>query len=139
MAKMSADKSDPGCKLEKSALMGHIATAQKVMIKVADFIKWDSQNKQIIPFDVGNLQRNTTIAKMEDGGAYIEHTEPYSTYVYYGDNMNFQTVNNANAQSRWYKHYEEGGDWYDRVFNFYRREVEKETKYLLDKARKQEK
>lgn len=91
----------------------------KSLKQTADFIVGDTIQNQYIPFDYGTLQNSRYIYVDYHDNAIIEHNTPYAERVYYGDDMNFQTVNNRNARSRWYKEYEEQGQHYDRVERFF--------------------
>lgn len=100
---------------------------EKALLKTADFIRGDAVQRQVIPFDYGFLQRNTLVYKDLDGNASIEHLVPYAHRMYYGDNFNFQTVNNAHAQSRWYKDYDKNGTLQNKVEDFFANEIRNRT------------
>ena len=94
------------------------------LVKTAQFIRTDAVARQVIPFDYGNLQRDVGYDFDEKGNAaYIIHNRPYAIYVYNGDGMHFQTVNNINAQSHWYKAYEGQGERVETVNRFYADQV----------------
>lgn len=116
-----------------NAVMEIDDACERVLVQVADAIRGDAIQKQVIPFDVGTLQRAGEVYYQQgDAAAYIEHDTPYARRIYFGDNFNFQTVNNANAQARWYKDYESGGNEQDFVLNAYSELVKREAARYIE-------
>ena len=74
-------------------------------------LKTEVINAQVMPFDTGNMQNNSTftdirkmILKMKSPqkGMIIQITStPYARRLYYHPEYNFQTKENAHAQGNW--------------------------------------
>lgn len=79
----------------------------KSVLQTADVIRSNVVQSRVIPFDAGTLQNSTHIGQISDIEAYIEQSTPYARKMYYGDDYDFQTVNNENARSRWYSDFED--------------------------------
>lgn len=86
-------------------------------------------DSQTMPRDNGNMEDDTFI-KCESKSRYIAGhlitDKPYARYQYYGVTkptdeipsrpLNYQTVNNPNARSKWLEEYEDG-EWLNERFN----------------------
>ncbi len=90
------------------------ATAQKSLEQTAHATITELINKGYIPFDSGNLQNDSTFVDIKDsanGKVHIVSSTPYARRIYYNaDNVNFQTVNNANARDHWFEPFISGED-----------------------------
>jgi hypothetical protein len=104
--------------LNNIALDEITSVIQRALHQTGDFIVGDAIQKQVIPFNNGTLQNNRVIYS-DANNVYIQHNTPYARRIYYGDKFNFQTTNNKNAQSRFYRFYENNGEDYDRVQAFF--------------------
>lgn len=71
----------------------------------AEAVKTDVIAKNVIPFDSGTMQNDSTsidTSKKSLGNLTISSNTPYARRVYFHPEYNFQTTNNPNAQGRWY-------------------------------------
>ena len=98
--------------LMDSACKGIQDGTTRALVQTADFINGDTIQRKAIPFDNGILQNSRKIIQdpTDKLAVHIAYGVPYDVYVYEGSHMNFQKVNNANAQAFWLKAYEKGGD-----------------------------
>jgi hypothetical protein len=65
----------------------------------------DIIDAQVIPFDTGHLQNDTTQvdnSKSSKGRIDIVSRAPYAETVYFHPEWNFQTINNPNARGLWF-------------------------------------
>jgi hypothetical protein len=112
--------------IDDEAIMMIDNAAVEALKPTMDFIIGDVIQNQYIPFDYGTLQNSRYIytdTKSNNCNVIVEHNTPYANRIYRGDRFNFQTVNNRNARSRWYKEYQENGQEFERVINFYKNKV----------------
>ena len=93
--------------LNEQAIQTTEQSISKSILQAADVIRGNIIQSKVIPFDYGTLQNSTHIYQTNPQEAYIEQNTPYARRMYFGDDFNFQTTNNSNAQSRWYKEYED--------------------------------
>lgn len=81
--------------------------------------------KALVPKDTGTLERS---GKVENNGkdVFIVYSTIYARFLYYGDNFNFATSSNQNAQSRWIeKLFEDKKNTINIVSFFIKREIER--------------
>ena len=67
-------------------------------------LKTEVINAQVMPFDTGNMQNNSTftdIRKSKQGRVSLITSTPYARRLYYHPEYNFQTKENAQAQGNW--------------------------------------
>ena len=67
---------------------------------------------QIMPFDTGNLQNESTFvdySKSNNGKVVLVSSTPYARRMYYHPEYNFQTNEYPNAGGEWYKDWLPGG------------------------------
>lgn len=67
-------------------------------------LKTEVINAQVMPFDSGNMQNNSTftdISKSKQGSVSLITATPYARRMYYHPEYNFQTKENAHAQGNW--------------------------------------
>lgn len=102
--------------LNEQAIQTTEQAISKSILQAADVIRGNIVQAKVIPFDYGTLQNSTHIYQTSPQDAFIEQNTPYARRMYYGDDFNFQTTNNNNAQSRWYKDYE-GEQGQEKVAN----------------------
>lgn len=80
--------------------------AQIALEQTGDAILTDIISAQVIPFDTGYLQNDTThvdTSKSSKGTIDIVSTAEYAATVYFHPEWNFQTVNNPNAKGLWFE------------------------------------
>lgn len=112
--------------VDDEAIMMIDNAAIDALVPTMDFIVGDVIQNQYIPFNNGTLQNSRHIysnAKSNSRDVIVEHNTPYARRMYRGDKYNFQTTNNRNARARWYKEYQEQGQEYEKVINFYKNKV----------------
>lgn len=67
-------------------------------------LKTEVINAQVMPFDTGNMQNNSTftdISNSKKGSVSLITSTPYARRMYYHPEYNFQTKENAHAQGNW--------------------------------------
>lgn len=73
---------------------------------------------QIMPFDTGNLQNESTFADISEsnsGKVSLVHDTAYARRLYYHPEYDFNTDENPGAGGEWYKDYLPGGEKEDFV------------------------
>ena len=93
-------------KLKELTRQQYISLAQ-----TADALVTDLRDSQIMPFDTGNLQNDSTFiddSQKEQGRVSIVSSTPYARRLYYHPEYNYRTTNNANAGGKWFEHYISG-------------------------------
>ena len=93
-------------KLKELTRQQYISLAQ-----TADALVTDLRDSQIMPFDTGNLQNDSTFlddSQKEQGRVSIVSSTPYARRLYYHPEYNFRTTNNRNAGGKWFEPYISG-------------------------------
>lgn len=89
------------------AMLKRLDNAAKVALsKTAEAVKTDIINEQVIPFDTGNLQNESTFVdttKISEGKTSIVSSTPYARKLYYHPEFNFRKTNNGNARGEWFE------------------------------------
>lgn len=83
---------------------------KKALFETIDALKTDVIQSQVMPFDVGTMQNESTyVTKSKNGkiASLITRT-PYAVRLYYHPEYNFQKTNNPNAKGRWLDDYING-------------------------------
>ena len=76
--------------------------------KTADATLTELRDRQVMPFDTGNLQNDSTfIDTSQSDKVSIVSATPYARRLYFHPEYNFKRGNNANA----------GGKWFDSFLN----------------------
>lgn len=78
--------------------------------QTADALQTEVKLSQVMPFDTGNLQNESTFVdytQSNRGKCTLVSTTPYARRLYFHPEYNFRTTNNAHAQAHWYD------DWID--------------------------
>ena len=91
-------------KLERSQIMALEQTAENLHTEVVQ--------KQVMPFDTGNLQNESTFVDCsysEDGSVSLISSTPYARRLYFHPEYHFQKHENPHAKGEWYKDYVHGG------------------------------
>lgn len=103
-------------------------STQDALAKTVDALKTDLQSSQVMPFDTGNLQNESTdidLSGLSNLEASIVHSTPYARRLYYHPEYNFSHKENPHAKGLWFEDWLEGGsrnDWVKRAFaSFLRR------------------
>ena len=80
--------------------------------KTAEALHTEVLQAQVMPFDTGNLQNESTFvdySQSEVGKVAIISATPYARRLYYHPEFQFQKDENPNAGGMWYKDWLEGG------------------------------
>lgn len=95
----------------------------------AEALHVEVQQAQVMPFDTGNLQGESTFvdySESKDGKVMLVSSTPYARRLYYHPEYNFQTHENPNAKGVWYEDWLAGGsnaDFAKKAYKqFYKRE-----------------
>jgi hypothetical protein len=94
-------------KLNNSKIKQIEDAKKKALFETMDALKTDVIQSQVMPFDVGTMQNESTyVATSKDGkvASLITRT-PYAARLYYHPEYNFQKTNNPNAQGLWLTDY----------------------------------
>lgn len=92
-------------KLEKAVL--------RAVEETVDELRSDVVKEQVMPYDSGDMQNNSTFAETfrSDGKivSLLTTDAPQARRLYYHPEYNFQTVNNPNAGGLWLEPWQPGG------------------------------
>ena len=80
--------------------------------KTAEALHTEVQQAQVMPFDTGNLQNESTFvdySQSEAGKVTIISATPYARRLYYHPEYQFRKHENSNAGGIWYKDWLDGG------------------------------
>jgi hypothetical protein len=91
------------------------------LAQTADALLGDIRDEQLMPFDTGNLQNDSTFvddSQQEQGRVSIVSTTPYARRLYFHPEYDFRRNNNARAGGRWFESYISGSkkDWLVNTF-----------------------
>lgn len=93
-------------KLEELTRQQYISLAQ-----TADALLTDLRDEQMMPFNTGNLQNDSTFiddSQKMQGRVSIVSTTPYARRLYFHPEYNFSRTNNARAGGKWFEPYISG-------------------------------
>lgn len=89
-----------------------ITQAQAISLaQTADALLTDLRDEQLMPFDTGNLQNDSTSvdeSQKDKGKVSIVSTTPYARRLYFHPELNFRKVNNSRAGGKWFEPYISG-------------------------------
>lgn len=74
--------------------------------KTIDALHTEVVQAQVMPFDTGNMQNNSTFSdysKSKEGKVSLITSTPYARRMYFHPEYNFQTKENAHARGNWYE------------------------------------
>jgi hypothetical protein len=98
-------------KMNKKFMKKLTAEAVTALEETAEAVKTDVIKAQVIPFDSGALQNDSTFvdtSESKKGIARLVSDTPYARRVYFHPEFKFQKVNNKNAKGEWYNDWLEG-------------------------------
>lgn len=81
------------------------------LAQTADALLTDIRDEQLMPFDTGNLQNDSTFiddSQREQGRVSIVSSTPYARRLYFHPEYDFRTTNNSNAGGKWFESYISG-------------------------------
>lgn len=99
-------------KLNLNAIRRLNTTSVKALEQTTDALLTEIKNAQVIPFDTGNLQNESTFADYshsKDGKTTISSSTPYARRLYYHPEYNFSHKENKNAGGKWFEPWLKGG------------------------------
>lgn len=86
------------------------AAQKQAFEQTADATLTELRDRQVMPFDTGNLQNDSTfvdLSQSNSGTVSIVSSTPYARRLYFHPEYNFRRGNNAKA----------GGKWFDSFLN----------------------
>ena len=108
--------------LDKSAIANLTATAVIALEKTGDFVLGDIVEKQVMPFDTGFMQNESTYvnkSQSKHGKVSIVTSTPYARRLYFHPEYNFRKDNNPNAKGKWLQAWTQEGKYADKVKKAY--------------------
>jgi hypothetical protein len=81
------------------------------LAQTADALLTDLRDEQLMPFDTGNLQNDSTSvddSQKDKGRVSIISTTPYARRLYFHPEYDFRKNNNASAGGKWFEPYISG-------------------------------
>ena len=93
-------------KINKQSIKKLDDAARISLEQTAEALKTEVISAQVIPFDQGTLQNDSTfidIKNSKNGKVSIISSTPYARRMYFHPEFDFQTVNNPNAKGLWYE------------------------------------
>ena len=92
-------------KMNKGALRKLSQSQITALEQTAEAVKTDVISKNVIPFDSGTMQNESTMidtSRSRRGNVTISSDTPYARRVYFHPEYDFHTDKNPNAKGRWY-------------------------------------
>lgn len=92
------------------------------LAETADALLTDIRDEQLMPFETGNLQNDSTFvddSQKKSGRVSIATTTPYARRLYFHPEYDFRKNNNSNAGGKWWESYI-SGDKKDRPAKFFK-------------------
>lgn len=94
------------------AKLKQLTNAQaKSLVQTADALLTDLRDEQLMPFNTGNLQNDSTFvddSQKAQNRASVVSTTPYARRLYFHPEYNFRTNNNSKAGGKWFEPYISG-------------------------------
>lgn len=93
-------------KLKELTKQQYVSLAQ-----TADAVLTDIRDEQLMPFDTGNLQNDSTSvddSQQVQGRVSVVSTTPYARRLYFHPKYDFRRNNNARAGGKWFEPYING-------------------------------
>ncbi|MBR5583009.1 MAG: hypothetical protein IKW21_00605, partial [Lachnospiraceae bacterium] len=81
------------------------------LAQTADALLTDIRDEQLMPFDTGNLQNDSTHvddSQQVQGRVSVVSTTPYARRLYFHPEYDFRRTNNARAGGQWFEPYISG-------------------------------
>lgn len=89
--------------LNQSAIDRLDKVAIECIALTADATLTELRDRQVMPFDTGNLQNDSTfVDDSQQGKASIVSSTPYARRLYFHPEYNYRRNNNGNAGGRWF-------------------------------------
>ena len=89
--------------LDQSAIDRLDKVAIECIALTADATLTELRDRQVMPFDTGNLQNDSTfVDDSQQGKASIVSSTPYARRLYFHPEYNYRRNNNGNSGGRWF-------------------------------------
>lgn len=98
--------------------------AVRALELTAEALHTEVVQAQVMPFDTGNLQNESTFVDLTDsaqGKVRLVSSTPYARRLYYHPEFNYQKDENPNAGGEWYKDWLPGGKHADFAKESYKK------------------
>lgn len=95
----------------------------KALEQTAEALHTEVVQAQVIPFDTGNLQNESTFvdySESSSGKVSIISSTPYARRLYFHPEYHFSKDENPNAKGKWYDDWLPGGKNQDFAINVYK-------------------
>lgn len=105
-------KVNSSVKLNFGAIRQLDRNAQKALEMTTDALLTEVKNAQVMPFDTGNLQNESTFAdysNSSNGVTSIVSSTPYARRLYFHPEYNFKRDENIAAGAEWFIPWQKGG------------------------------
>ena len=91
-----------------ASMLNMLDNAQRQAFEqTADATLTELRDRQVMPFDTGNLQNDSTfIDTSQSDKVSIVSATPYARRLYFHPEYNFKRGNNANAGGKWFESFE---------------------------------
>lgn len=91
------------------------------LAQTADALLGDVRDEQLMPFDIGILQNESTFvddSQQVQGRVSVVSTTPYARRLYFHPEYNFRRNNNSRAGGKWFEPYISGSkkEWVVNAF-----------------------
>ena len=98
-------------KLNEAKLKQLTQSQQISLAQTADALLTDLRDEQLMPFDTGNLQNDSTFvddSQKSKGRVSVVSTTPYARRLYFHPEYDFRQNNNSKAGGKWFEPYISG-------------------------------
>lgn len=115
--------------LHRSRLAATENAIARALEKTAEAAHTEVIQSQVIPFDTGNLQNESTfvdITQSHQGQVSIVHSTPYARRLYFHPEYHFSTTENPNARGEWWEPWIQG-DKKDFISDTFKHFLEQEN------------
>lgn len=117
-------------KIDHTAIRRLTGAQATALEKTAEALHTEVVQAQVMPFDTGNLQNESTFvdySNVKNGTATLVSNTPYARRLYFHPEYHFQKDENPNAKGKWLEDWCLGGNQEEFAQNaykgFYRREA----------------
>ncbi|MEG0367244.1 MAG: hypothetical protein RR585_10435 [Coprobacillus sp.] len=108
--------------INQSAIKSLQRNAITALKMTGDYVLDQVVEKQVMPFDMGTMQNESTYVDDKDakqGMVHIVSSEPYARRLYYHPEYTFKTENNPHAKGKWLEDWTEAGKYAKEVKKAY--------------------
>ena len=105
-------KVNSSVKLNFGAIRQLDRNSQKALEMTTNELLTEVKNSQVMPFDTGNLQNESTFADYSNstnGVTSIISSTPYARRLYFHPEFNFNREKHKAAGAHWFKYWQKGG------------------------------